>query len=689
MRSLTASTALAALVTSALVALACGPLNEATPWTLDHRDYSDKNGMPFLSPGNDTRINLQLLMRSPADGKARVPKDVEPDGEGPLFSIRTFEAAYEDETANRPWSSGDDGTRCQSQAGGQAAFGAAVAAAAGLTEAERSALLEARAKLLPLCDKGAPTIAPALRAALVQPSEAALGFVTYLAGAEAFYLGAFDEAATAFSALAGAPDPWLRETARYMAGRTLLNKAQVGVFDTFDMVGRPKVSDASLLVRAEAAFKDYLAAYPSGLYAPSARGLLRRLQWLGGDTARLAASYHALIAAGRDGRDGRDGLAAADLAHEADAKLLNGVDDPAQLMGSPLLLAVLDLRRMRAQPQDKTSFPASALDAQAAAFAGQPALFGYLKAARAYYVDKDHQAALATLGPDSSDPALPSPVAFSREVLRGQALLAAGPTEATAAHWRGLLPRATEPWQKEAVELGLAIAWERLGTINRAFLPETRIDSERIRSILLRQVAGPILLRMAMADPKSSVDEQDLARDVLLFKEATRGQYANFLRDYNPADLAREGMTRSKAYLWDGKGDAYACPELKSVVAGLAANPRSPSARLCLADFVRLAGFDGREDDRPPPNELGGSKPIFPGEPYSRLEVYRSLIADKATPAREQAYALFRAINCYAPTGRNQCGGPGVPKSQREAWFRTLKTRYGSTDWARELRYYW
>ena len=45
--------------------------------------------------------------------------------------------------------------------------------------------------------------------------------------------------------------------------------------------------------------------------------------------------------------------------------------------------------------------------------------------------------------------------------------------------------RVTPSGRVEAVELGLAITWERLGTINRAFLPDTRIDSERIRAILL------------------------------------------------------------------------------------------------------------------------------------------------------------------------------------------------------------
>jgi hypothetical protein len=688
LRSLTASITLTALATSALVAVACGPSLDPTPWTLDHREYSDRNGLPFLSPGNDTRINLQLLMLPTSGGKAKIPADLEDYDEGPLFSIRAFERTHAAESSESPWSSADDGTRCQTQQSGAKAFGAAVAAATGLTDAERAALIDIRARLLAVCDKGPATAVQALRGALAQPTPAALEFAGYLAGAEAFYRGAFEDAAAAFAQLSGASNPWLRETALYMGARTLLNQAQVGAFETFDMVGTPKVSDPGLLTRAQAAFDAYLAAYPAGLYAASARGLVRRVLWLGGDKARLANAYQALLGAGMAARDG---LSTTDLSHEIDAKLLGAIegDDMAPLASSPTLLAIHALRRMRAPSPEKADLSAAALDAQAASFGGEPALFAYLRAARAYYVDKDAGAALAALGPPQADTALPSHLAFSREVLRGQALLAKGPTEATAAHWRSLLPRATEPWQKEAVELGLAITWEKLGTINKAFLPETRIDSQRIRAILLQQVAGPILLRMAMTDPKSSVAEQDLARDVLLFKEATRGQYANFLRDYDPDALQREGMNRGKGWIWDGRAESYPCPDIRTIVAGLAANPRSPTGQLCLADFVRVAGHDGREDNRPPPNELGGGKPIFPGEPYSRLEVYRKLIADNATPARDKAYALYRAVNCYAPTSINQCGGPGVPKGQREAWFRTLKTKYGSTPWAKELKYYW
>ena len=42
---------------------------------------------------------------------------------------------------------------------------------------------------------------------------------------------------------------------------------------------------------SDAAFRAYIAAYPSGLYAASAQGLLRRVAWLGGAPKRLAGDY--------------------------------------------------------------------------------------------------------------------------------------------------------------------------------------------------------------------------------------------------------------------------------------------------------------------------------------------------------------------------------------------------------------
>ncbi len=57
--------------------------------------------------------------------------------------------------------------------------------------------------------------------------------------------------------------------------------------------------------------------------------------------------------------------------------------------------------------------------------------------------------------------------------------------------------------------------------------------------------------------------------------------------------------------------------------------------------------------------ELGGTPSDFPGKPYARLETYRAIIADPkaAPPVADKAYALYRAVRCYAPAGNNACGG--------------------------------
>jgi hypothetical protein len=78
-----------------------------------------------------------------------------------------------------------------------------------------------------------------------------------------------------------------------------------------------------------------------------------------------------------------------------------------------------------------------------------------------------------------------------------------------------------------------------------------------------------------------------------------------------------------------------------------------------------------------------------PGKPFSRGEIYKKLIADPSTPDRDRAYALYRAVNCYGPSGHNACGGKDVELSQRKAWFKMLKSQYGATSWAQSLQYYW
>ncbi len=75
--------------------------------------------------------------------------------------------------------------------------------------------------------------------------------------------------------------------------------------------------------------------------------------------------------------------------------------------------------------------------------------------------------------------------------------------------------------------------------------------------------------------------------------------------------------------------------------------------------------------------------------PSRGSEIYKAIIADPKAPAPDKAYALFRAINCYATSGNNSCGGTEVVIAQRKAWFTRLKKEYPTSRWAQELRYYW
>ena len=127
-------------------------------------------------------------------------------------------------------------------------------------------------------------------------------------------------------------------------------------------------------------------------------------------------------------------------------------------------------------------------------------------------------------------------------------------------------------------------------------------------------------------------------------------------------------------------------------VAALARNPQDIPGRLCLGDFFRLHGLDslhGEYYPDPDKDELGGHTTGFSGKRNFRSEFYSSIIADPRAAPGDKAYALYRAVMCYAPSGMNDCGGADAPKSQRKAWFERLKRDYPQSQWAKKLRYYW
>ncbi len=643
------------------------------------------DSMGFISPGNDTRVNLVfLLIDAQGHTEPKVPRDPQAYPRPSLFTPADwngFSAALGMPDMNGDEVSTGEGTICVSDTKGSADFLAAVAADKDVTDAERASLKAAR-EAVKCSDGAAAGQTPSLDA----QSPNAKDFAAYLAAVTEFYRGNHADAAR-FSALANSGQPWVREAAHYMQARVALLAAQAEAFTDYGTLQKDKIHP-TLVKAAKDALDAYLKNYPNGAYAVSASGLLRRAAWLSGDGAAQLAAYSSLLT--------KTPVNAASLAwiNELDFKL------PAEAYltdgASPLFLAVEDLRQMREQLDDagkpKPGMAAAVLEAQKLRFAGHEELFDYLLAVRAWFVDKDAQTALRLL-PEKPPLADLTYLEFSRQLLRAEAQEANGDKAARAAYV-ALFPFAKQPFQRPTLELALAINDERNKNISAVFASDSLIKEPLIREQVLNYVAGPILLRQQGTAPDVSQDERETALYRLFTRDLVQGHFKGFLDDIKllppkpPADANGKAVAdKFEAFRWEGSKTGYLCPDLMSTVQKLVANAKDIQGRLCLGDFFRVT--DTSDIGAADKDALGSTGTLFAGAPLARQDFYTDIIKNPAAKRDDRAYALFRAVHCYEPVHINGCGGTDVSLAVRKSWHDELKAKYGATLWAKDLHYYW
>lgn len=694
-------------------------------WDLK-RDLLDTcNNAPFLSPANDSRVNLQLLLAdyahqpltSPAtdsyyqdQGYAQVPfpidftdatTDAPPaQSHAPLTLADraqqlgvTSEAVSTLLTENSNW----EGSRCASNNQPTAAlYLEQLNQTKDIPAEEKQALAQSRLAILQSCD-GDPNQQASLLPTNIQSPHGLL-FANYLQAALAFYNGDFTQALATFNSLSGSSQPWLKETANYMKGRVFLNSAQQNAFDEMGFPSTEKIDMASLQA-AESAFNAYLTDYPQGQYAASATGLLRRVYWLMNDQAKLAEAYAYWFANPISDAN----ITANQLVQEIDNKLLLSVADLDKIT-NPQLLAIIDLMQMRQHSSDdsRPPFTLAQLQSQEARFAKQPALYTYLQGAYTLYVEKDADKVLALLPePDQAENAAQDYLSFSQQTLRGFALESKAQWGVAEQLWLKLLSQAKQPLQQQQVQLALAINYERSGKLAQVFAPNTAVKTPMVRQILLRNIASPDLLRQQITKPVST-QEHDVALFTLLYKHLTHGFYSDFLNDIkllpekgstDPLFMGSTYNTQQTLALfkWDGKSATeYHCPALNDVAQKLQRDHNDSQGLNCLGEFMLRHGLDDFPlNSQPDGHELGGTATQFGGALFSRLDGYQQIIANKTAAKEDKAYALYRAINCFAPSGYNSCGTQEISVEQRKKWFHTLKSQYGDTRWGQQLKYYW
>ncbi len=653
--------------------------------------YYDGFDRPALTPGNDTRVNLIWLMRSVhpvSDANASYQTNAWDNSELG-YSFLTWSLLRQ---TYWPHKEQDDTpstktVACTPSANAAAAFTAAVAADTSLPVSDRSVLETLRSKV------GCETVDWSVPLTSRRSHE----YRAYLQATAAFYGNDWQTARQGFAALAHARSPWIADTATYMPIRIALRAATAKAtnkYGDFDF----KAVDATQVTAARTAIAAYLKAFPRGHYVASAQGLIRRTMWLASDVDGLAQSYEQLLT-----QTPADSERAADLAEEIDRALLsNDQFDTVirQTKNSPLLLAVSDLRQMRRPVVTEAIKLAEAdLAVQASAFTGLSDLYSFLRATRAYYTGDKPETVLAEVPEDLHSPD-PTPLAYSRQVLRGMALAKASDTS-EARFWAGLIAIAQPVFQRPFAELGLAIHWQQANRLDLVFAAGSPVEDTTIRKILIQTIAPAVILRAEAGNPTRPADERDVARFTLLYKDLSRQAYADFGRDV--ALVPADALVRPDSQFWDvypvsvglfnhGKwSDGFPCPALAVTAKTLALKPQDRRARLCLGDFWRLDGFSLLNTDQGA-DTLGHRPDQFPGTTLHRDEIYRAILADPHASPDERAYALYRAVMCYASSGRNGCGDlihEWGDMSQRKAWFLELKHRYRASQWAKILRYYW
>ena len=703
-----------------------------------HHSYEGCSNMAFLSPSNDSRVNLLLLLADLRAAKFNTPlaRSPAPSADPPLFlwaQLVDRLGSPADQAALKVSGTGAERSSlpCPGTLPPDDSFVHAMAADNTFKPNQRDALFAARVHTQSGCNAEAAeeAIKSAQKLTSGMPTEA---YALYLEGAAAFWRSDFDKAATAFASLQGAKPAWVRETATYMTARSLLNRAQVGAFDQYGSFTRDWHADPDTVGQAEAALDKYLQQYPDGAYTLSARGLKRRGYWLAHDTARLEEEYGALLLLPPDQRN----LSDVELVQEIDNKVANPLDTDGttrnsasddrllQATHNPLLLAMLDLQAMRTPEtgagqadlgtRHDDPLPVTTLQAQKPFFAQAMPLFEYLLAVHAFYVDNQPAEALRLL-PDAARQSSFNYLQFSRQILRGMALEAQKDRNALG-FWTQMLPGAKAPYEGPALQLAIAWHEERAGEIRNVFAPASSVRYPYLREILLAHVADATLLRTQAQNTSAAPRERDIALFTLLYKEATSGKAADFLKDLAlvppnasvDGDFALDAPSESY-YVPEGsqppsaiplgiflhdKTDTtnagFGCPGLRSTELQLTRDPDNPTAQLCLADFLRLnPSVTYLMESTSRADELGGTPSLFPGSNFVRMDVYTAVLADPKSSRNDKAFALFRAVNCYASSGYNHCGGKDVPKAQRKLWFTTLKKDYAGTRWANELQYYW
>lgn len=681
--------------------------------TLGDQHYDRCSNLPILEPSNDNETNMHLLLLDMGLANVSALKRDEHLWSAEYgivpFDYEEFKAAVSNKTANQRQKKISDKEeesyvyeeRCQTNSAGTQQFNQQVSANTLLKPQEKQMLSKLRSDISPQCDGQVSFIkVDASWPPLVKQ------YVSYMNGSIAFYNGDYSTAQKIYQLLSAVDNPWLKETSNYMLVRTAINKAFNSAKDEYGDLDFKKVNQNNI-AEVFLAINNYFKKHPTGQYAASTRGLMRRAFWMAGQQKNLINEF---IWQFQHTTTNQYNLDIQKVPEEISRRIFDSSFFKIENLTDPFFLATYDLMYMRENESSKyKALTWNELQAQKPYFKSQPELYRYLQASHLFFIQKKPQQAMDYL-PKETSSKISNYLQLSQQVLKGRILESLKQKEDAYTLWTSLLNASSNPYQYGMIEMALAINMQDRQDFASFFSKDSKIKQLNIKNIIIQNAANSTLLQKIIQSGDTSSDEKLVATYTLLNKSLNYQQYDLFVSSfallpknadsYKGYESSTEDLKQQPnlaLFLWKGHtiNPSLKCDSLIETAKFLEKNPQNKLAQLCIGEFVRLtdSGFDDNEPASAnakinPLSTLGTSVYPFKGEVFSRGNVYQDIIRSDVK-GDLKAYALYRAINCYAPSAYNECGGKDVEKNVRKAWFQQLKQNHANTSWAKSLEYYW
>ncbi|MDA8496451.1 hypothetical protein [Citrobacter sp. Igbk 17] len=687
---------------------------EDCKWSDDHCLLK---GTPTFSPGNDSRDNLLRLLsqeKSFALPIQAMPEDITRSRDfyfayHPQWDDITSPAAAvpeqnADDTLTRQMAelhiSADEVIRnnddlenrhVSNNMGSASQFFGALLTDTSLTVEQRQALAQARMGLL----SGATREQIDASLTTLPVDSSAQRYKTYLIAAANFYAGDYVNAEQAFTQLAKSDRPWLAETAQYMLMRTALNKSSqnsVGEYGDFD-IARINHQDAA---QAQTQAQAYLHRWPQGQYADSTRGMLRRINWYLQAWPQLAGLYEQALDTSANAQQLRETVTEYDNVYGMqfyDQSVIEAFPD------APRVSYIELLRALRLNSDKKPTLTQAQLDASKPVFEQSQHMPLWRNLQLNLWMAAGNYAAIVQTVTPAQQLSAHDTLAFSEQVLYGEALMGQQQWSTARAFWQQLLKVSKDNEQQQYVQAKLAATLVYSGDSAAIFAPDSAVTNLRFRSQVLKTQATPELLRQQATHGPNN-EERTIALHTLLVRDLTENRFADWLNDRKLARAISQPVVGTafddvNLSVFDWNGDAaqagYTCRSLNETVTVLSRKADDAHALNCLGEFFRTTQTHVDLWKNSSGNDVL-EVAITRQEPFGQFDrqrYYQQVIASPTAEVEDKSFALYRAIMCYSPSGYNECGGEDVDKSQRKDWFTQLKTQYPGSPWAQKLKYYW